>query len=113
MKKRYNYLVIGILLLLSTAFILSCASTGRKFPVEPVSKIVIGLTTQQDIHRMFGNPWSVGVENGMKTWTYGNYHWSAFKDTNRTDLVVRFNSDGTVASYTFNTTDPEYMKKLQ
>jgi len=86
-------------------------TVGRKFPVTPVTKIVIGLTTQQDIHRMFGDPWRMGIENGMRTWTYGDYHYSAFGGTTTTDLVVRFNADNTVASYTFNTTDPEYMKK--
>ena len=113
MKKHFQWLGIGMLLVLMAASTISCASTGRKFPVEPVARIVIGLTTQQDIQRMFGNPWSVGIENGMKTWTYGDYHWSAFSETSRTDLVVRFKDDGTVASYTFNTTDPEYMNKMR
>jgi len=113
MKKCFACLTVGIILVVLSVALISCATVGRKFPVEPVSKIVIGQTTQQDIQRMFGDPWSVGIENGMKTWTYGDYHYSALKDTNRTDLVVRFNPDGTVASYTFNTTDPEYMNKMK
>jgi len=112
MKKEFiqTFITVIIIVFLSIALI-SCMTVGRKFPVEPVTKIMIGRTTQQDIQRMFGEPWRMGIENGMKTWTYGDYHYSAFGGTTTTDLVVRFNADKTVASYTFNTTNPEYMKK--
>lgn len=111
MKKTGTLVILTtIVVFLSTALI-SCLSAGRKFPVEPVSKIVIGQTTREDIQRMFGDPWSAGIENGMKTWTYGDYHHSLFKEASRTDLVIRFNQDGTVLSYSFNTTDPEYINK--
>ena len=112
MKKNFTHMfTVGILMVFLSLTLISCMTVGRKFPVEPVTKIVIDLTTQQDIQRMFGNPWRMGIENGMKTWTYGDYHYSAFGGTTTTDLVVRFDTDKTVDSYTFNTTNPEYIKK--
>jgi hypothetical protein len=54
---------------------------------------------------MFGEPWRTGIEDGKRTWTYGKYKWSAFGDAETTDLVVRFNQDGTVSSYVYNTTE--------
>ncbi|CCG97203.1 hypothetical protein MARHY3749 [Marinobacter nauticus ATCC 49840] len=54
---------------------------------------------------MFGEPWRTGIEDGKRTWTYGKYRWSAFGDDETTDLVVRFNNDGTVSSYVYNTTE--------
>lgn len=113
MKKHFKEFSAAMIIFFLSITLVSCMTVGRKFPVEPVSKIVIGRTTQQDIHRMFGDPWRTGIENGMKTWTYGDYHYSTFGGTTTTDLVVRFKPDGTVDSYTFNTTDPEYRKKMQ
>jgi hypothetical protein len=111
MKKSIIFFVLAITMVFLSTALISCMTVGRTFPVEPVTKIVIDQTTQQDIQHMFGDPWRMGIENGMKTWTYGDYHYSAFGSTTTTDLVVRFNPDNTVTSYTFNTTDPEYMKK--
>ncbi len=54
---------------------------------------------------MFGEPWRTGIEDGKRTWTYGKYKWSAFGEAETTDLVVRFNQDGTVSSYVYNTTE--------
>ncbi|MCJ7774481.1 MAG: hypothetical protein MUP22_15260 [Desulfobacterales bacterium] len=111
MKKKFTHLIIGIILVFLSITLISCMTVGRKFPVEPVSKITISQTTQKDIQQMFGEPWRMGIEDGMKTWTYGDYHYSVFGGTTTTDLVVRFNADKTVASYTFNTTNPGYINK--
>ena len=54
---------------------------------------------------MFGDPWRTGIEDGKRTWSYGRYRYSLFDDAETTDLVVRFNKDGTVSSYVFNTTE--------
>ncbi|AMQ89237.1 hypothetical protein Q666_16310 [Marinobacter sp. ES-1] len=93
----------GMALLLAT--LVGCATVGRDFATHNVDQIRIGETTRADIQDMFGEPWRTGVEDGKRTWTYGKYRWSAFGDAETTDLVVRFNSDGTVSSYVFNTTE--------
>lgn len=91
------------------AFVLAlgagCATVGKDFATHSVDQITIGETTRSDIQEMFGEPWRTGVEDGKRTWTYGKYRWSAFGDAETTDLVVRFNADGSVSSYVYNTTE--------
>ena len=87
--------------------VLGCATVGAKFPVEPVDQIVIGQTTRADVQRMFGNPWRIGVDDGDTTWTYGHYRYKLFGRAKTRDLVVRFDANGVVSSYTFNTTEHE------
>ena len=94
-------------LLLLTGFLAGCATVGWEFPVANVDKIVIGQTTRDDIQKMFGNPWRVGVEDGHETWTYGHYKYKVFGQSKSRDLLVRFNANNVVRSYTFNTTEKE------
>lgn len=75
--------------------------------MDPVGNIQIRQTTQKDIKGWFGNPWRIGVEDGLTTWTYGRYRYSLFGSTQSTDLVVRFDSSAVVVSYTFSTTQHE------
>ena len=82
-----------------------CATVGKDFATDKVDQINIGLTTRSDIQEMFGEPWRTGIEDGRPTWSYGKYRWSAFSDAETTDLVVRFNDDGSVSSYVYNTTE--------
>jgi hypothetical protein len=93
------------LLLLAVLFGLGCATVGREFPVERVGEIRIGETTQEDVLAMFGSPWRVGLEDGLRTWTYGRYRYRLFGQARTEDLVLRFDDAGVVASYTFNTTE--------
>jgi hypothetical protein len=86
-------------------FAAGCASAGRDFPVARVSDIHIGETTQGDIREMFGSPWRVGIEDGQRTWTYGKYRYSPFGEARTQDLVIRFDEQNVVSSYTFNTTE--------
>jgi len=87
--------------------IASCATVGRDFPAESVSQIEIGKTTQADIEKLFGKPWRTGIENGEPTWTYGKYKYTLGGKTSTRDLVVRFDKNNVVSSYTFSTTEPE------
>jgi len=82
-----------------------CATVGRQFPVDPVSKIQIGKTTQDDIRGTFGQPWRTGLEDGKTTWTYGYYKYRLFGSSITRDLVVRFDNRGVVASYSFSTNE--------
>lgn len=92
-----------------TTFILAlgagCATVGMDFATHNVDQIEVGETTRSDIQEMFGEPWRTGIEDGKRTWTYGKYRWSAFGEAETTDLVVRFNKDGRVSSYVYNTTE--------
>jgi hypothetical protein len=98
---RKNFCTLIVLMLLLSS---GCASVGHEFPASQVSTIRIGETTQNDIYTTFGSPWRTGIENGMKTWTYGNYHYSFFNEGSTEDLVIKFDNRGVVSSYVFNTT---------
>lgn len=99
--------VVLILSVLILAVIVSCATVGRDFPTDAVSKIQIGKMTKEDISRLFGSPWRTGIEDGNKTWTYGYYKYRLLGQSLTRDLVIRYGADGKVVSYTFNTTEAE------
>jgi outer membrane protein assembly factor BamE (lipoprotein component of BamABCDE complex) len=100
--KLKTFILISVFLIVS-----GCATIGKDFSSENISRIETGKTTKQDIQDMFGEPWRTGVENGSKTWTYGFYKYRAIGDSSTKDLVVKFSKQGTVDSYNFNTTEPE------
>lgn len=81
-----------------------CATVGQPYAEENISQIRVGETTRNDIRELFGTPWRTGVENGQETWTYGHYRYRLLGSEQTTDLVVRFNEQGRVASYTYNRT---------
>ena len=80
---------------------------GRSFPTASVSEIEMNETTQDQVRTMFGEPWRTGMEDGLRTWTYGHYRYSLFGRAKTRDLVLRFNDRNVVVSYTFNSTEPE------
>ena len=98
-RKAFCGLAVLMLLLSS-----GCASIGHEFPAGQISTIHIGQTTQNEVYTTFGKPWRTGIDNGMKTWTYGNYRYSLFSDHSAEDLVIKFNKRNIVAAYIFNTT---------
>lgn len=81
----------------------ACMSMGRPFPAEKVPEIVLSKTTQNDVTARFGHPFRTGIEDGDTTWTYLRYRFSVFGRQETQDLYIRFNADGTVKSYAFNT----------
>lgn len=100
--KRLTRLATVALLALTLA---ACATVGRDFDTNRVDQIRIGETTREQVREMFGEPWRTGIEDGKPTWTYGKYRWSAFSDARTTDLVIRFDQQGRVTSYVYNTTE--------
>lgn len=94
--------LLGTLLLCA-----GCASVGRPFPVAAVSQIRVGETTREEVRDLFGEPWRTGIEDGKRTWTYAHYRYSLFGGVRTRDLYLRFNDEGVVVSYAFNSTYPE------
>ena len=78
---------------------------GKKFNKNNINKINIGTTTQKEINLLFGTPWRIGITDGQKTWTYGEYKFSIFGDNLVEDLIIKFDKIGNVTSYKFNTND--------
>jgi hypothetical protein len=102
--KSLKFLLMAVLL----PGLCGCATIGREFPVGPVAQIKIGVTTSEEIRTLFGAPWRTGIEDGNKTWTYGQYQYSAFSPAQTRDLVVRFGPQGKIVrSYSFNSTFKE------
>ncbi|MDR9467956.1 outer membrane protein assembly factor BamE [Marinospirillum sp.] len=98
-----TWLTLAFILL--AAFIISgCASVGKPYAEHKVSEIKVGETTRQQVEEMFGPPWRTGLESGMTTWTYGHYRYSLFSDDRTSDLVVRYDENNKVDSYTYNRT---------
>lgn len=91
-----------LMALLSLPFAGCMPSVGNPFPVNQVRQIEIGKTTRTDIRQMFGAPWRTGIEDGDKTWTYGEYTLKMTRD-----LVIRFNEQDVVKSYSFSSSFPE------
>lgn len=77
-------------------------AVGQPFPTQQVRQIEIGQTTKTEIRKMFGDPWRTGLEDGLRTWTYGHY---TMKNTR--DLVIRFDKASRVKSYSFSSSFPE------
>lgn len=96
--------LLGASILASVVLAAGCATVGKDFATHNVDQIKVDETTRAEVQEMFGEPWRTGMEDGKRTWTYGKYRWSAFSDAETTDLVVRFNEDGTVDSYVYNST---------
>jgi hypothetical protein len=101
--ERLRMGVVGIVCL--GLLFAACVTIGREFPVSRVQEIRIGETTRAQVGDMFGEPWRVGIEDGHSTWTYGKYRYKLFGEASTQDLVVRFDENDVVASYSFNTTE--------
>jgi hypothetical protein len=91
-----------IMAALFTVFV-GCISTGRDFRSSSFSWIRENKTTKDKVLATLGEPFRVGVDSGMTTWTYGYYKYRLGGSSDTKDLVIYFNKDGTVSSYTFST----------
>ena len=80
-----------------------CVTIGGPFNAARVPSISVDKTTQDDIEKQFGEPFRTGIEDGDTTWTYVHYRLRLFGPQETKDLYVRFNKNGTVKSYSFNT----------
>ena len=81
-----------------------CVTVGQEFAATRVPEIKVGQTTKKDISELFGTPWRTGMEDGRPTWTYGIYKYSLFGGDDTQDLLIRFDPQGVVRSYTFSST---------
>jgi len=99
-KLRSLLLVVSV----STTQLTGCFTVGQEFAGSQVPEIKIGQSTKQDIENIFGTPWRKGSEDGKSTWTYGIYKYYLFGPADTQDLLIRFDNQGIVRSYTFGTT---------
>lgn len=102
MTKLKTVTTLTLLAALCLPFSGCMPSVGRPFPVKQVRQLEIGTTTKAEVRKMFGDPWRTGIEDGFRTYTYGEY------SVNKTrDLVIRFDDKDLVKSYSFSSSYPE------
>lgn len=78
-----------------------CMSYGRDFPVAPVREIKNNVTNQREIFANFGEPDRRGLENGYEIWIYSYQFYELAQLRESKELVVVFNTDQTVRSYSY------------
>ncbi len=108
-RAHRRWLVPALVLVLSAG----CATVGKNFDATKLSWIKEGATTKADVLDRMGPPWRIGADAGDPTWTYGYYQYRVFGDSNSKDLVIHFRPDGTVKSYTMNTSFRDEREQLE
>ena len=86
-------------------FASGCVSSGNEFPAEPIPKLEVGRTTQAEVRKAFGEPWRTGLEDGQRTWTYGQYRYSLSGAPKARDLKLKFDGRGVLTTYTYSSTE--------
>ena len=102
---KSTYVLQIILISTIIMFVSGCITLGKNFPEANVSTISIGVTTKNEVRKLFGSPWLSGVQDGKPAWTYGIYDYSLFGEKKAKDMVVQFDDKGKVTSFTYSTTD--------
>lgn len=102
MPRGKTLTTVALLAALALPFAGCMPTMGSTFPVHQVRQIEIGKTTQAEIRQTFGAPWRTGLEDGFRTWTYGEYSMKYSRD-----LVIRFDEQNRVKSYSFSSSLPE------
>jgi len=102
MQRPYKIVMLMLLATLSLPFTGCMPSVGRPFPVQQVRQIEIGTTTKTEVRQMFGDPWRTGIEDGFRTYTYGEYSVKMSRD-----LLIRFDDKDVVKSYSFSSSFPQ------
>jgi hypothetical protein len=98
---RMTRITLATLLLSAVA----CVSSGRDFPAAPIPNLKPGHTNQAQVRKAFGEPWRTGLEDGQRTWTYGQYRYSLFGAARARDLKLKFDPSGVLTTYTYSSTE--------
>lgn len=83
-----------------------CVTEGKDFKSD-VNWIKDGSTKRDDVKMVLGEPHSVGNSGGKTTWTYGFYRYKLIGKSLQKELKFYWNPDGTVSSFSFNSSFPE------
>lgn len=104
--------LFALSLVFSGAVMNGCATVGSDFPSD-VNWITKDKTKRVELEMRLGSPFQVGFDSGQLTWSWGFYRYSLFRPVRTKDLVVRFNNDGTVSSYSFSSSFDEDIQNLK
>ncbi|MEX2224334.1 MAG: hypothetical protein WEG40_21325 [Candidatus Rokuibacteriota bacterium] len=100
--------------LVALALLAGCVSIkiGRDFPSPDAHWIVGGKSDRWALQRMLGEPYQVGLDSGDPTWRWLYVQRDAGGAVSK-DLIVRFNADGIVKSYSFTSNFPDDLRRLK
>lgn len=96
----------GLLLLLVGLWLNGCATEGRDFSSD-FAWLKKGITKQEDVRMVLGEPYRVGDTDGTPTWSYGYYRYKLIGASLTKELKIYWNADKTLQSYAFNSSFPE------
>lgn len=88
------------------AALFGCVTNGDDFRSD-TGWIKEGQTKQTDVKMILGDPGSVGNSGGRPTWTYGFYRYRLFGKSHQKELKLYWRNDGTIETYSFNSSFPE------
>ena len=100
-----NFIKLLIFFACVSVYISACVTLGKDFQVSHLAEIKIGKTSKNEIRKMFGPPWLSGFKDGELAWTYSKYDYSLFGERKAKVLVVQFDRNKLVTTFTFNTTE--------
>jgi len=92
-----NPLIKFICMLFLCLFLGGCV--GRKFPTPSVKDIRPNVTTKEEVFATYGEPAQRGIDTGFETWRY--YYYSIDQRFGGKELLIIFNTNGTVRNYTY------------
>jgi hypothetical protein len=103
-----------VISLLALGLFAGCLSIkiGRDFPSPDAYWIVVGRSDRWGLQRMLGEPYQVGFENGDPIWRWLYVQREGMSAVSK-DLIVRFNADGSVRSYSFTSNFPDDLRRLK
>jgi len=92
-----------LIALLAVLLLAGCsASVGKKFDTSKVSLIQKGVTTQDEIFKMFGKPNQKGIQEGREVWGYSHTSAGYFGGASSRQLQIVFDEKKIVYDYTFS-----------
>jgi len=122
LKSKGSTMFKKILSILVCLSIVGCASYGKKIDANAINKIEKGITTENEVIAMLGNPMSVGVTPDGKRFLMYMYTQSQAKastfipivgafvggaDTKTQTLQIWVDENGVVSTYAYNNTNSE------
>jgi len=100
--------------LVALVLLAGCVSLriGREFPSPDAHWIIAGKSDRWGLQRMLGEPYQVGFENGDPTWRWLYVRRDPAGAVSK-DLIVRFNADGIVKTYSFTSNFADDLHRLK
>jgi hypothetical protein len=102
MKVFKQVLVVAVVGL----FFVGCVTNGDQFSSN-VEWIKTDTTEKAKVRQLLGEPYSIGNSAGKETWTYGYYRYKLIGKSYQKELKFYWNPDGTVNTFSFNSSFPD------